>query len=117
MVIISELEDVLKSGYYKSPLRYGNVDWFLNEVKKIENRTAFYFKNTKKYIIMTEEDEESVKTNIIHRFCEKEILSDKVRDHCHLTGKYRAPGHSNCNINVTQDKSHLILFFFKILKL
>ena len=26
----------------------------------------------------------------ICRFCEKNIESDKVRDHCHLTGKYRA---------------------------
>ena len=30
--IESELEDVLKSEYYKSPLGYNNVDWFVNEV-------------------------------------------------------------------------------------
>ena len=28
--IESELEDVLQSGYYKSPLGYENVDWFVN---------------------------------------------------------------------------------------
>ena len=32
--IVSELEDVLKSGYYKSPLGYDNVDWFVDEVVK-----------------------------------------------------------------------------------
>ena len=32
--IISELEDVLKSGYYEPPLGYDNVDWFVKEVKK-----------------------------------------------------------------------------------
>ena len=42
--IISELEDVLKSGYYKSPLGYDNVDWFVDEVIKLENKMAFYFK-------------------------------------------------------------------------
>ena len=36
--------------------------------------------------------------------CEKEIkLNDKkgckVRDHCHLTGKYRGCAHNVCNLN------------------
>ena len=56
--IESELEDVLQSGYYKSPLGKHNVDWFVNEVKKLENNMAFYFKKTKKDIIMTEKDED-----------------------------------------------------------
>ena len=30
--IVSELENVLKSEYYKSPLGYNNVDWFVDEV-------------------------------------------------------------------------------------
>ena len=30
--ILSELEDVLKSDFYKSPLGYNNVDWFVDEV-------------------------------------------------------------------------------------
>ena len=34
---ISELEDVLKSGYHKSPLGYNNVNWFVNEVTKLKN--------------------------------------------------------------------------------
>ena len=34
--IVSELEDVLENGYHKSPLRYNNVDWFVNEVIKIK---------------------------------------------------------------------------------
>ena len=60
---------------------------------------AFYFKTTKKDIIMTEKDEEDYRKNNICRFCEKNIESDKVRDHCHLTGEYRGPAHSKCNIN------------------
>ena len=34
--VISELEDVLKSEYYKSPLSYDNVEWSVDEVKKIK---------------------------------------------------------------------------------
>ena len=110
--IISELEDVLEIGYYKSPLGYENVDWFVDDVKKLENKMAFYFKNTNKEIIMTEEDVEDYRINNICRFCEKNIESDKVRDHCHLTGKYRRPAHNICNINVTQDQSTFLPFIF-----
>ena len=110
--IVSEMEDVLKSDYYKSPLGHNNVDWFVDEVIKLENKTAFYFKNIKKDINMTDEDEEDYRNNNVCRFCEKEILSDKVRDHCHLTGKYRGVSHSECNINVTQKQSKFIPFIF-----
>ena len=110
--IVSEIEDVLKSDYYKSPLGYNNVDWFVDEVIKSENKMAFYFRNTKKDIIMTEEDEDDFRNDNICRFCEKEILSDKVRDHCHLTSKYRGSAHSKCNINVTQKQSNFIPFIF-----
>ena len=73
---------------------------------------TFYFKNTKKDIIMTQEDEEDYRNNNICQFCEKQIESDKVRDHCHLTGKYRGPAHSICKINVTQKQSNFIPFIF-----
>ena len=106
------MEDVLKSEYYQSPLGYDNVDWFVDEVIKFENKMAFYFKNTNKDIIMTQEDAEDYKNNNICRFCEKFIESDKVRDHCHLTGNYRGPAHSICNINVTQKQSNFIPFIF-----
>ena len=81
------MEDVLQSGYHKSHLGYDNIDWFVDEVIKLENKMAFYFKNTKKDIIMKQKDEEDYRIDNICRFCEKEILSDKVRDHCQLTGK------------------------------
>ena len=45
-------------------------------------------------------------------FVKKEILSDKVRDHCHLTGYYRGAAHNTCNINVTQKQSNFIPFIF-----
>ena len=110
--IVSELEDVLKSDYYKSPLGYDNVDWFVDEVIKLEKRMAVYFKNTNKYIVKTQEDEEDYQNNNNCRFCEKEILSDKVRDHSHLTGKYRGSARNTCNINVKQKDSNFIPFMF-----
>ena len=46
--IESELEDVLQSSYYKSPLGYINVDWLVDEVIHLENKMNFYFKKNKK---------------------------------------------------------------------
>ena len=39
-------------------------------------------------------------------FVKKNIESDKLRDHCHLTGNHIEPAHSTCNTNVTQDKNN-----------
>ena len=61
---------------------------------------------------MTEEDEEDFKNYNICRFCEQNFESDKVRDHFHLTGKYRGPTHSKFNITDTRDKSNYIPFIF-----
>ena len=69
-IIECKLDDVLQNSYYKSPLGYNNVDWSDNEVIKLENKMAFYFKNTEKDIIMTEENED-FKIDNICRFCEK----------------------------------------------
>ena len=64
---------------------------------------------------MTKKDEKDFKNKNICRFREKNIDCDKVRDHCHLTGKYRGPAHSKCNITVTHDKSILYHINFTIL--
>ena len=101
------MEDVLKSGYLKSLLGFENFDWFVDEIIKLENRMNFYLKNTKEDIIMTQQDEEDFENNIC-RFCGKNVESDKVRDHCYLTGKYRGRAHSLCNFNVKQAQSNFI---------
>ena len=45
-------------------------------------------------------------------FVKKNIESDKVIDHCHLTSNYRGPAQNECNINVTQEQSNFIPFVF-----
>ena len=32
---VFELDNVLKTGYFESPLGYNNVDWFVEEVMKL----------------------------------------------------------------------------------
>ena len=52
------------------------------------------------------------KIMIIVDFVKKNNESDKVRDHCHLTGKNRGPAHNACNINETQKQSNFIPLMF-----
>ena len=49
--IVSELDDILKGGYYKSPLGYDNVNWFVDEFIELENKMAFYFEKINKILL------------------------------------------------------------------
>ena len=44
--------------------------------------------------------------------CKKLIYNDeeKVRDHCHITGKFRSAAHWNCNLNFQLTKKVLVIF-------
>ena len=49
--------------------------------------------------------------------CDNNYIDDdvKVKDHCHITGKYRGSAHKDCNINV--NLNHKILIMQKLGKL
>ena len=42
---------------------------------------------------MTEKDEEHFQSSNTYWICEKLIDDGKVRNHCHITGKYRRAAH------------------------
>ena len=48
---------------------------------------------------MTEEEEKQFQLSKTCWICEKLIDDEKVRDHCHITGKFRGTAHWSCNIN------------------
>ena len=56
-------------------------------------------KHFNKYLIMTEEEEQFQSSNICW-ICERLIEDEKVRDHCHITGKFRGAAHWSCNKNL-----------------
>ena len=40
----------------------------------------------------------------------KNLKMQKVRDHCHYTGKYRGAAHSNCNLKYKTTKKIPVVF-------
>ena len=69
------------------------------------------FKN-KKPMKFTDIDKKHYNNTTVCHICEGIIFdpNDKVRDHCHLTGKYRGPAHSKCNLSYQISKKVPIFF-------
>ena len=69
-------------------------------------------KHFNKNLIMSAEEEEQFERSNICWICGKliDIEDNKVRDHCHITGKYRGAAHWNCNINLKVSKTLPVIF-------
>ena len=61
--------------------------------------------------------QESFQQSKVCWLCERELHDDtegalhKVRDHDHLTGKYRGAAHNKCNLNCNKSQVRLFLYF------
>ena len=65
----------------------------------------------KKTIIpLTKEEEDNYNKENICYICKKDFNNDKVRDHCHFTGKYRRAAHNTCNLRYKIPKNILVIF-------
>ena len=62
-----------------------------------------------KYLIMTEEEEQFQSSNTCW-ICEKLTDDEKVRDPCHITGKFRDATHWSCSINLQLTKKVHVIF-------
>ena len=69
--------------------------------------TKYFCKN----LIMTASENEKFETTNICWNCAKLVdFDEKVRDHCHITGKYREAAHWSCNINLKINKKFPAIF-------
>ena len=59
--------------------------------------------------MIAEQNEEFERCNICW-VCGKLIFDNKVRDHCHITDKYRGSSHWNCNINLKITEKVPVIF-------
>ena len=61
---------------------------------------------------MSAEEEERFQLSNSSWICDKlfDVGDDKVREHCHITGKYRVAAHWSCNINLRLTKKIPVIF-------
>ena len=73
-------------------------------------------KHFNKELMMTREDNEHFKNTTKCWLCDNYLIDTdvKVRDHCHITGKYRGSAYRDCNINL--ELNHKIPIVFHNLK-
>ena len=78
---------------------YRFMEKMLEEVKYCK---AVIKKHFNKPLVMTEDDEQRFKTMDGCHICgEKYVEKDvRVRDHCHITGKFRGSAHQECNLKL-----------------
>ena len=59
-------------------------------------------KHFNKELVMTKEGNEDFENSAKCWICDNDYVDEnvKVKDHCHITGKYRGSAHRACNINV-----------------
>ena len=83
------------------------IGWVLNKQKWTRRIAKKYFN---KRLIMTNEDEEIYNNSQICWICKEKLNTDKVRDHCHVTGEFRGAAHNKCNLKLRAPKKLPIIF-------
>ena len=88
-----------------------SAKWFLSRISEIETQCMNILYDEKR-MIFNEPEEEQFNNQKSCYLCFKkfEKIEDKVRDHDHLTGKFRGAAHSRCNLMLR--KSNKIPVFF-----
>ena len=80
------------------------INWLEEDVKEIAN-----LGNEK--MIITEKEEEQFKQASDCWICRKKLnLEDRVRDHCHFTGRYRGAAYNKCNLKYRKPNNISVFF-------
>ena len=70
-------------------------------------------KQIDKNLLMSAGDEQRFQSSNKCWICDKlfDAGDNKVRDHCHVTGRFRASDHWSCNINLKLSKKVPVIFY------
>ena len=80
------------------------VKWLEEDVKEIANIKP-------KKMVITEEEKKQFDNASDCWICGEELKNDnKVRDHCHYTGRYRGAAHNKCNLKYSKPKDVPVFF-------
>ena len=80
------------------------IKWMEEDVREISELG-------KQKMIITEEEQEQFNQASDCWICNKKLnLEDRVRDHCHYTGRYRGAAHNKCNLKYSKPNNISVFF-------
>ena len=62
---------------------------------------------------MITQDEEIYNNSQTFLICREDLNTDKVREPCHITGKFRGAAHNQCNLKSNIPKNYLLFFIIQ----
>ena len=85
---------------------------FMNLLNHFLKKKNICKKHFNKNLIFSGKENKKFELASICWICGKlfEISDEKVRDHCHISGKYRGAAHWSCNINLKITKKVSVIF-------
>ena len=81
---------------------------FCKDLKDHATKIIDFKKKT--MIPLTKEEEDNYNKENTCYICKSVFYNDKVRDHCHFTGKYRGAAHNTCNLRYKVTKNIPVIF-------
>lgn len=84
------------------------VEKFMDHMVKLEEKLVSILRNPKPMNLSDQESESFLKATHCC-ICKDQLGNDTVRDHCHVTGKFRGAAHSSCNLNLRLRENTCVL--------
>ena len=93
------------------------IPHFIKKIHELQEKIMVELKEVEP-MVMTAQDELNHASATECCLCKKPLDDDTVREHCHLTGKYRGAAHSQCNLKEGNKRTrrYKIPVFFHNLK-
>ena len=95
------------------PVLYRGKDVVDTFLRALTEDVARLDRNFNEPIRMTVEEERCFEDSTHCHLCKKQITDDKIRNHCHITGKYLGAAHNACKINF-KIPNHVPVFFHNL---
>ena len=100
---VKSQSDAIYAGSYQTYTGKDVINWFLNRLLQIANEIVALLTDEKR-LVMRPEDWALFNATWNCTICQKPITDPtfKVRDHDHLTGRFRGAAHAGCNLQYQQ---------------
>ncbi|XP_070531293.1 uncharacterized protein, partial [Cardiocondyla obscurior] len=88
------------------------VEWFVEQLVKLAHRVKTIMLKTVPMETLSNAQRQEHKNATVCHMCKNPFAvgEKRVRDHCHLTGRYRGPAHSKCNLRYRDTRYIPIVF-------